>query len=548
MLQNPNPADWLMYSRSYDAQRFSPLTQINTRNVDRLQKVWSEVLPDAGTHESIPIVHDGVMYVVVPGGAVQALDASSGRRTWEYKRELSNPAIANNTKTKTIAIYEDLIFYTSADGYVVGLDATTGKVRWETLAGTAAHTSGPIVVDGKVLTGRACNRTRESCFIAAHDARTGKELWKFYTIPAPGEPGSETWGPGGPGPNMMASVWGLPGSYDPIRKLVYWGISNPMPNTRLERHNGNPDAVSRSAPADLYSNSTVALDPATGKLSWYYQYLPGDDWDEDFTHERILLRTVFNPDPRFVKWINPDVKRGEQRDVAVIVAEAGGVWVIDRATGQFLWATPFPHDTANFVISDIDVHTGKTTINFDIVHKQPGEKHTICFFNTKSYWPMAYHPGTNSIYVPYADNCIELTAPGGTGGRGGGRNPIARPGSDPEKFGGFAKVDMATGEVHRFYEGRSPGNGAVLATAGNLVFWGDLDRNLRAYDAVTGRMLWQTRLPGAIQNSTITYAVNGRQYIAVMTGGLGLVQSNLSRQAGIQPQNDAEIVVFALPD
>jgi alcohol dehydrogenase (cytochrome c) len=253
-LRNPDPGDWLMYSRTYDAQRFSPLAEINRQNVRRLEKVWSGALPDAGTHESIPIVHDGVMYLVVPGGAVQALDAANGARIWEYKREFANAALATNTKTKTIAIYEDLVFYTAADGYVVALDAGTGKVRWETLAGTAAHTSGPIVVDGKVLTGRACNRTRESCFIAAHDARTGKELWKFFTIPAPGEPGSETWGPSGPAPNMMASVWGLPGSYDPVRKLVYWGISNPMPNTRLERHNGNPDAVSRTAPADLYSN------------------------------------------------------------------------------------------------------------------------------------------------------------------------------------------------------------------------------------------------------------------------------------------------------
>jgi alcohol dehydrogenase (cytochrome c) len=153
-----------------------------------------------------------------------------------------------------------------------------------------------------------------------------------------------------------------------------------------------------------------------------------------------------------------------------------------------------------------------------------------------------------SDYVPYADNCIELTSPGGAGARGGGRNPIPRPGSDPNKFGGFAKVNMSTGEVTRFYEGRAPGNGAVLATAGDLVFWGTLDKKLRAFDAVTGKTLWETTLSGAIQNSTITYAVNGKQYVAVMTGGLGLVQSNLSKQAGIQPENKGEIDVFALPD
>jgi alcohol dehydrogenase (cytochrome c) len=545
MLVNPSPDDWLMYSRTYDAQRFSPLKQINRQNVGRLQKVWSNELP-AGTHQSIPIVHQGVIYFVTPGGTVQALDGANGKLVWEYKREFSNPALASNTKTKTIAMYEDLVFYTAADGYVVALDAQSGKVRWETLAGTAAHTSGPIVVEGKVLTGRACSRTRDSCFIAAHDARTGKEVWKFYTIPAPGEPGSETWGPGGPAPNMMASVWGLPGGYDPARRLVYWGISNPMPNTRMERHNGDPEAIPRTAPADLYSNSTVALDPATGKLSWYYQHLPGDDWDQDYTHERVLLRTAFNPDSKFVKWINPDVPRGQQRDVAVMVGEGGGIWTLDRTTGQFLWATPFPYDIPEFVISSIDPKTGRTTLNWNLVHKKPGEKQTICFFNTKSYWPMAYHPGNNSLYVPYADNCIELTAPG-AGQRGGGRNPVMRPGSDPAKFAGIAKVNMATGELRRIYEAAAPGNGAMLATAGDVVFWGDLDRKLRAFDADTGKILWETTLSGAIQNSTITYGANGKQYLAVMTGGLGLVQSNLSREAGIQPATHNEIYVFGLP-
>jgi alcohol dehydrogenase (cytochrome c) len=545
MLVNPDPEDWLMYSRTYDAQRFSPLKQINRRNAGRLEMVWSKEL-DRGTHQSIPVVHDGVIYFVGPGGIVYALDGVNGKAIWEYKREFANAALATNTKTKTIAIYQDFIFYTAADGHVVALDAKTGKIRWEALAGAAQHTSGPIVVEGKVLTGRACSGTRESCFIAAHDALTGKELWKFYTIPAPGEPGSETWGPAGPAPNMMASVWGLPGGYDPARKLVYWGISNPMPNTRMERHNGDPDAIPRRAPADLYSNSTVALDPATGKLAWYYQHLPGDDWDEDYTHERVLLRTSFNPDPRFVKWINPDVTRGEQRDVAVMVGEGGGIWTLDRGTGQFLWASPFPYDIPEFVISDIDVKTGQTLLNWNLVHKKPGEKQMICFFNTKSYWPMAYSPNNNSLYVPYADNCIELIAPGP--GVRGGRNPIMRPGSDPTKFAGIAKVNMSTGEVRRIYESAAPGNGALLATAGDLIFWGDLDRKFRAFDADTGKTVWQTTLGGAIQNSTITYAVNGKQYLAVMTGGLGLVQSNLSRQAGIEPATHNQIYVFALKE
>ena len=167
-----------------------------------------------------------------------------------------------------------------------------------------------------MLTGRACAPRREDCYVSAHDAKTGKELWRFYTAAASNEPGGETWG-GAPDATRAASTWALPGGYDPVRRLVYWGVANPTPNTRANRHGGNSNAIPTESPADLYSNSTIALDPDTGKLRWYYQHLPGDDWDEDYANERTLLRTAFNPDPKFVKWINPDVKRGEQRDVAV---------------------------------------------------------------------------------------------------------------------------------------------------------------------------------------------------------------------------------------
>ena len=158
----------------------------------------------------------------------------------------------------------------------------------------------------------------------AHDAKTGKELWRFYATPAPGEPGGDTWGDV-PVERRMASFWGLPGSFDSVRKLLYWGVANPAPYTRLKRHNGNPASIPQSSPADLYSNSTLALDPDTGRLVWYYQHLPGDDWDSDFAHERILLRTAFNPDPAALKCVNPRVPRGQQRDILVTVGEPGGV-------------------------------------------------------------------------------------------------------------------------------------------------------------------------------------------------------------------------------
>jgi alcohol dehydrogenase (cytochrome c) len=543
MLLNPSPDDWLMFSRTYDAQRFSPLKQINRQNVNQLRLAWERGM-SAGQTETIPIVHNGVMYVVNPGAVVQALDGPTGDLLWEYKRNV--PAnIAAQARTKSLAIYQDVILYTAPDSFVVGLDARTGELRWETKTDARGHTSGPIVVEGKVISAGACVGKRENCYLAAHDALTGKEAWRFYTTPAPGEPGDETWG-GAAVDKRLASGWGLPGTYDPVRKLIYWGIANPMPDQRSARHDGHPDAVSRTAPADLYSNSTVALSPDTGKLAWYYQHLPADDWDSDYTHERTLLRTAFNPDPKFVKWINPDVPRGQQRDMAVMVGEAGGVFELDRGTGQFLWATPFPYDDPRFVISSIDPKTGKTSINWDLVFKQPGEEHVVCYWNTRSYWPTAYSPVTNSLYVSYIDNCRDLTL-AGPAGRGGWK-VVPRPGSDPNALTGLAKINLSTGEMLRFDVGRAPGNGALLATAGDLVFHGDMNRRFRAFDAATGKMLWESILGGNISVSTITYAVNGKQYICVMTGDNLKVPELSAEVPEIKtPKGHNAIYVFALP-
>ena len=543
VLLEPSPDDWLMFSRTYDAQRFSPLDQINSDNVDQLRMVWSRGL-GTGSSESIPLVHQGVLYVVHAGAIIQALDATNGDLIWQYERELENPGAGSTARTKNLAIYEDLVFYTAPDSFVVALDARSGQVRWETQADGGVHTSGPIVVEGKVVTGRGC-LTRTDCYIAAHDAGTGEEVWRFYTTPAPDEPGGASWGDV-PVEERVASTWGLPGSYDPVRRLIYWGIANPTPYTRLERHGGDPDAVARTSPADLYSNSTVALDPDTGELVWYYQHNPGEDWDLDYTNERTLVETLFDPDPDEVKWINPNITRGEERNIAITVGEPGGLWALDAETGEFLWATPFPFDVPEFHIADVDVETGQSYPNFDLGFQEPGERHLICFHNTRSYWATAFHPGTNSLYVPYLDNCLDMTAAGPDGPEV--RLSVPRPGSDPDTIAGLAKVNVTTGRIDLIYSGPAPGNGAVLATAGNLVFWGDLDRRFRAFDAETGSLLWESILGGPVQNSTITYAVNGRQYLAVMTGE-GLLTARLINQAALEPgRGHNAIYVLALPE
>jgi glucose dehydrogenase len=621
MLENPSPNDWLMYSRTYDAQRFSPLKQITKQNVGQLKQVWSKDMA-TGTQESIPLVHDGVMYIMnpgapgmPPGAVVWALDATNGKLIWEYRRPTGG---ASNSKA--FAMYQDMIFYPAGDS-IVALDMRTGAVRWETKAvnNGGRLSSGLIMAGDKIISGRTCGTPQQQgCYIAAHDAKTGKELWKFYTAAGDDDPeASKSWG-GAPVATRSASTWGLTGSYDPVKKIIYWGVANPTPNTRSDRHGGNSNAIGFSAPADLYSNSTVALNPETGKLIWYYQHLPGDDWDQDYTNERILFRTSVNPDPKYVKWINTSIPKNQQHDVSASVGEGGGLFLLDRNDGKFLWATPFPYDTPRFLIKRIDPD-GKSWINDEVINDQPGERHVICSYNTKSYWPMAYHPGKNSLYIPYVDNCLDMTAKGpagtpaapapyevtpsvckgpdnpapaavaaapaagapalppvggGGGGRGGAtgggapaggaaggrggaaaggavaerRTAIRRDGSDPQKFAGVAKVNMTTGEIKYLFETCAPGNGATLVTAGDVVFWGDLARNFRAIDADSGKVLWQTALPGSIQNSTITYSVNGKQYVAVLTGRGG-ISAGLITQAGVTPAppNTNGVYVFALP-
>jgi alcohol dehydrogenase (cytochrome c) len=552
VLKNPDPSDWLMYSRTYDAQRFSPLAQIDRGNVGALERAWRKDLP-AGPVEAIPLVYRGVMYVLTPGGRdggsrLWALDATNGKLLWEYL-----PADNGASRMKALAIYEDLIYYTAPAARpnepspVIAIDAATGKARWSTPVTLENHTAGAIVVEGKVISGRTCNSARENCYLSALDALTGKEAWRFYTTPAEGEPGDASWA-GVPSSQRRAATWGLPGTYDPVRRLVYWGIANPMPNTRAERHGGDANAIPTAAPADLYSNSTVALRPDTGELVWYYQHLPGDDWDEDINQEKMLVRTAVSPDPRHVKWINPAVRKGEQRDVVITVGEGGGVWVNDAGDGQFLWAMPFPYDVDNFIISDIDVKTGVAHINRELVLDEPGKRKVICFWNTRSFWPTAYHPRLNALYVPYADHCLDMTR--ATASDGEKRSGLRRSGSDPAKFAGIAKIDMATGALERIYEGRAAGNGAMLATAGDLVFWGDIAQVLRAFDAETGKVLWQSEPLGAtIQTSTITYAVAGKQYVAVVNGE-GLIGARglaASAELALPENRGNSINVFALP-
>lgn len=542
-LKNPSPNDWLMYDRTYDSQRYSPLRQINESNVSQLKLAWS-VTEDTGAQEGIPLVHDGVMYTQAPGAVIEAIDAATGQLIWKHERKMADN-LKGNSRAKTIAIGFDMVYWTSPDSYLEALDARTGEMRWEAKTETRGATQGAVIAGDKVISGGACGGKHENCFIDAHDAKTGKLLWKFMTAAETGQPGGDSWG-GLPDDKRVAGPWGLSGTYDPSTNSVIWGIANPTPNTRIERHEGNFNAIPTHAPADLFSNSTVSINADTGKLNWYYQHLPGDDWDEDWTNDRILVTTALNPTPATAKWYNHKIKAGERRDIVLATGESGGVFALDRHTGEFLWANPWPYDVPNFFLKNVD-ENGITYLNESAMLSKPGMTNRVCFFNTRSYWAQGYSPATNSLYVPWVDACNEEKL--NDDGKRSTHNGVVRDPSKLDELSGVSKINAATGKIDHIFKGPAPINGAILLTAGNLVIFGDVGQHLHAIDQETGKVLWDEMLPGPIANSTITYAVNGRQYLAVLTGD-GLLTSGVANynKSIKSTRRMNTIQVFALPE
>ena len=544
VLRNPSDADWLQWRRTYDGWAYSPLEQINRENVRSLQLVWSRAL-NPGQVELVPLVYAGVMYIPHPGGIVEAVDATTGDLIWQYRRDPPEGR-GDQSGTRNIAIYDDKIFFAApSDGFLVALDARTGAVVWETLIEEAArHSSGPIVVGGKVLTGRACSTgtagLEGGCFIAAHDAQTGEELWRRFTIARPGEPGGDSWGGLPLEDRWHVSVW-MPGTYDPELDLVYWGTGVPGPYTAIARGFGGEYGGDL-----LYSNSTLALNPGTGEIVWYYQHLPGDDLDMDHVHERILIDTTFEPSDE-LEWYNPAAS-GEERKVLWVAGKAGTQFVLDRETGEFLWARPMLHQN---VIVDID-DTGRVIKNADLIHKEFGDVLVAGPRAGKDWWYGTYSPLTNAVYQPLLNAWVEQTSLEWSG-RGNAAVRRTIPSPDQSDLTGMVKgYNVATGSLLWEYKQAAPWLGGLVATGGGLLFGGDINRRFRALDQETGEVLWESILNSRITGGAVSYAVDGRQYVAVAAGG---GSSGSYETFGLTPGLDLEaprgsntIFVFALPE
>ena len=556
MLLDPDPEDWLMAHRTYDLQGYSPLADINRDNVHELQLVWMRAMDD-GPQQVQPLVYDGVMYIANNDDHLQALDATTGDMLWDYRREapadLRQYATLGN-RTRHLAIYGNHIYHLTADAHLVAIDARTGEAAWENELADyrdgITHSSGAMIIDGKVLTGRTCSPASllARCFISAHDTDDGSELWRVYTAAGADDPGGQTWGNVPTGDRVHVSPWGTPGSYDPELGLVYWGIAVPLPYPRIVRR-GTWD-VGDSTPCELYSNSTVAIGVDSGQMEWYYQHLPCDDWDQDFVQERTLVDTVVNPDPDEVMWINPRiVGTAEERKVLVTMGEPGGLFVIDRATGEFLWGAPLPYEsTERFVISDIDPATGRVFINMDLVAREIGDQFIICGHNVKGWWSWSYSPQTGLLYIPINRSCLNQTA---NDQLISGASPrFTQPEPGYEEDGDLTEVravDIATGREVWRYSQRAPNAGSTLATGGNVVFHGDLNRRYRAFDAETGDVLWETILGSQITGFPVTYRAGGRQYLTVPVGGSSIFRLTNYAAEMEAPLGSNVLVTFALP-
>ena len=359
MLPAPDPEDWLLWRRTLNGWGFSPLNRINRDNVSELRMVWSRAMAP-GSQQATPLVYDGVMYLPNPRDTTQAIDAETGDLLWEHRRDVPEDIASYvgglESTNRNVAIYGDLIIDTSADDYIFALEATTGRIAWETQildyqTNPARQSSGPFVANGKLISGRSCRPKGgpEACVITAHDATTGEELWRTRLIPAPGEPGDETWGDVPFEERFHVGAWMVP-SYDPELNLIYMGTSVTSPAPKF--------MLGGTEKKHLYHNSTLALDGDTGEIVWYYQHLI-DHWDLDHPYERYLIDTAVAPDPAAVSWINPRLQPGEQRKVVTgIPGKTGVVYTLDRETGEFLWATP---TVSQNVISHIDGATGEVS-------------------------------------------------------------------------------------------------------------------------------------------------------------------------------------------
>ncbi|HXE12023.1 MAG TPA: PQQ-dependent dehydrogenase, methanol/ethanol family [Bryobacteraceae bacterium] len=490
-----NPAEWLTYWGDYHATRFRNLKQINDGNVGKLRLEWMFQTNAPGAFETVPLVADGVMYFTTPDATVDAIDARSGRQLWRYQYHIPKAAkYCCGMLNRGLAMLGDRLYYFTPDARLLAIDRRNGLLLWNTevassAGGSYGGTEAPLVVKDKVILGPVAGDYGIRGSIEAFDANTGKRVWRFRTIPMPGEPGNETWS-GDSWKHGGGSTW-MTGTYDAESNTIFWGIGNPA-----------PDLVGSVRLGDnLYTDSVVALDADTGKMKWYFQFTPHDTYDYDATETPMLLD---------LPW------QGKSRKLLVQANRNGFFYVLDRETGEFLSAKAFVKTTWATGIDS----KGRP---IRVANLEPTEKGTVicpqCSGATNWMAP-SYSPLTRLFYVNVREGCdIFFSKP-----------PVYKEGTsywatsvqaEPQErqTGRVTAIDPLTGEMKwKFPLYSSPWAG-TLATAGNLVFAGDEDGYLMALQADTGKLLWRVNTGSRLVTSPITYELDGKQYVTMPSGG-----------------------------
>jgi alcohol dehydrogenase (cytochrome c) len=504
------PQNWLTYSGSTMSQRFTTLTQITPQNVKNLELQWMFQARSLEKFEATPLVVDGILYTVQAPNNVVALDAVTGRVFWTYPyvpERAARPCCGQ--VNRGLAILGDTLFMGTIDAHLIALDAKSGKPIWNVAVAKAgagyALTHAPLVVKDKVIVGTAGGEYGIRGFIAAYDVKTGKEAWRFYTIPGKGEPGNNTW-KGDSWQHGGASVW-VTGSYDPALNLTYWGIGNPGPDWNGDERDGD----------NLYSDCVVALDPDTGKLKWYFQFTPHDTLDYDAVQVPVLAD---------MEW------KGQARKVMLWANRNGFYYVLDRTTGQFLTGKPF--STVNWA-KGLD-ETGRPMRVNGMEPTAAGAQVYPGVQGATNWYSPSYSPRTGLFYIPtwdkYSSVFVKVPTEYTEGRRYVGTSPRSVVGlqgaatnqrKEDEGYGAVRAIDPKTGEQKWEFKMLDVTDAGILTTATDLLFSGGREGYFYALDGRSGDLLWKANVGGGVASGPISYAVNGRQYISVTAGNSLLV-------------------------
>lgn len=536
MLARPAPGDWLSWRGTPSTQGFSPLTQIDRGNVARLGLGWSLALPP-GTNGIAPLIHDGVMFIN-SNGTVEALDARNGDSIWRFVRPAKTTRVPSS-QARSMALYGEALYVPTVDNHVLALDAKSGRLLWDHEIGKPADrlqlTAAPLIVHGKVIQGVSGCQGGEyggGCYIVALDAKTGAELWRFNTIPRPGTLGDDSWNGAPVDRRYGGSVW-VTGSYDPDLNLVFFGVGQTYTiSTLLDRQPGK--GKSNDA---LFTNTTLALNPDTGRLVWHFQHVPADVWDLDWSFERTLV-TLDGP--------------GGPRRIVVTGGKTTIFDALDARTGRYLWSRDLGLQN---IIASIDPRTGRKSYDPKQIPEFGKPKPTCpSTIGNRNWMTSGYDPASHLLYVPITPTCMDYS-----------RNPNPREQS-PESYGELrmghrrvpnsdgshgwlAAIDLSTSKVAWINKRRAPQSSAVLTTAGGLLFEGGRDRAFRALDTRSGDTLWQTLLPATPNAFPFSYMVDGVQYVGIVTGGGSAVDAIQTPLTPEYPASNGSktIMVFALP-